>query len=70
MTKAIHQLIAESHAVDEEALACLSPYQTEHINRFGRYILKRDRVPESLEGLRELRVPPPQSEGIGSSVKV
>ena len=27
MTKAIHQLIAESHAVDEEALACLSPYQ-------------------------------------------
>jgi len=32
MTKAIHQLIAESHAIDEEALACLSPYQTEHIN--------------------------------------
>ena len=70
MTKAIHQLIAQSHAVDEEALACLSPYQTEHINRFGRYILKRDRAPESLEGLRELRVPLPQSEGIGRSVKV
>ena len=70
MTKAIHQLMAESDAVDEEALACLSPYQTEHINRFGRYILKRDRVPESLEGLRELRVPPPQREGTRSSVKV
>ncbi len=33
----------------------MSPYQTEHINRFGRYTLKRDLVPEPLE--RILRMP-------------
>jgi TnpA family transposase len=49
MTKALQALIVEGHRIDEEALACLSPYQTEHINRFGRYALKRDRVPEPLD---------------------
>lgn len=58
MTKALHALIAEGHLIDEEALACFSPYQTEHINRFGRYALKRDRVPEPLERVRILRMPP------------
>ena len=55
-------LIAEGHQIDEEALACLSPYQTEHINRFGRYALKRDRTPEPLDRVRVLRMPP-RSEG-------
>jgi Tn3 transposase DDE domain len=32
MTKALQGLIDEGHQIDEEALACLSPYQTEHIN--------------------------------------
>jgi len=40
MTRALQSLIAEGHQIDEAALACLSPYQTEHINRFGRYTLK------------------------------
>jgi hypothetical protein len=62
MTRALHSLLAEDHQVDEEALACFSPYQTEHINRFGRYALKRDRVPELLERVRVLRMPP-RSEG-------
>jgi hypothetical protein len=35
MTRALQLLIGEGHEIDEEALACLSPYQTEHINRFG-----------------------------------
>lgn len=52
MTRALHALIAEGHFIDEEALACFSPYQTEHINRFGRYALKRDRTPEPLERIR------------------
>ena len=30
--------------------ACLSPYQTEHVNRFGRYTLKRDRARNSWTG--------------------
>jgi hypothetical protein len=63
MTRALQLLIAEGHQIDEEALACSSPYQTEHINRFGRYALKRDRAPEPLERVRVLRMPP-RSEGL------
>jgi hypothetical protein len=37
MTRVLHDLTREGHAVDEEAVVALSPYQTEHINRFGRY---------------------------------
>ena len=43
MTKALQALLADGVEIDEAAMACLSPYQTEHINRFGRYTLKRDR---------------------------
>ena len=31
--------------VPEDALACISPYLTEHINRFGDYTLNMDRKP-------------------------
>ena len=65
MTKALQLLIAEGHQIDEVALACLSPYQTEHINRFGRYTLKRDRTPEPLDRVRVLRMPP-RSQGMPS----
>jgi hypothetical protein len=58
MTKALKLLVADGHEIDEGALACLSPYQTEHLNRFGRYSLKRDRVPEPLDRARILRMPP------------
>ena len=46
--------------IDEDALAGLSPYQTEHINRFGRYASKR--VPEPLARIRVLRMPPQSEE--------
>ena len=49
---------------DEELVSCISPYLTEHINRFGRYTLKGDRVPEPLDGARVLKMPP-RSEGVG-----
>jgi hypothetical protein len=62
MTKALKQLVADGHEIDEAALSCFSPYQTEHLNRFGRYTLKRDRVPEPLDRARVLRMPP-RSEG-------
>ena len=39
MTRAFHQLAREGYEIDEEAVARLSPYLTEHINRFGRYTL-------------------------------
>ncbi|ALG74229.1 hypothetical protein VY88_17950 [Azospirillum thiophilum] len=48
MTRSLDQLAAEGVAVEEEALAGLSPYQTEHINRFGNYTLDFTRVPAPL----------------------
>lgn len=63
MTKALQTLVADGVEIDNAALACLSPYQTEHINRFGRYALKRDRIPEPLDRVRVLRMPP-RSEGL------
>jgi hypothetical protein len=63
MTRALQSLIGEGHQIHEAVLACLSPYQTEHINRFRRYTLKRDRTPEPLDQVRVLRMPP-RSEGL------
>jgi hypothetical protein len=37
MKKALQSLLADGVEIDEAAMACLSPYQTEHISRFGRY---------------------------------
>jgi TnpA family transposase len=58
MSKALERLAAEGHALDAELIASTSPYQTEHLNRFGRYALNRDRVPEPLDSVREFRMPP------------
>jgi TnpA family transposase len=49
MTKALQQLLEEGHTLDVEALSTLSPYRTEHINRFGNYVINPDRLPEPLE---------------------
>src|SRR6202045_616129 len=46
MTKALQQLLEEGHTVDMEALSTLSSYRTEHINRFGNYVINPDRMPE------------------------
>jgi len=37
MTGVLHRLLGEAVAVEEVALRHLSPYLTEHINRFGVY---------------------------------
>jgi len=49
MTRVLHDLTQEGYAVDEEAVAALSPYQTEHINRFGRYHLDLGRTPAPID---------------------
>jgi hypothetical protein len=61
MTKALERLGADGYTFDEALVSCVSPYQTEHINRFGRYGLKRDRVPEPLDSVGILRMPPRQA---------
>lgn len=48
MTRGLEELAAEGGAIDGAALAGLSPYQTEHINRFGNYTLDFSRVPAPL----------------------
>ncbi len=49
----MHQLSEEGYPVTRELVSRLSPYQTEHIRRFGQYVLDMDEEPEPLL-LREL----------------
>ena len=55
MTKAIRRMEADGHTVSDAILAVLSPYQTGHINRFGKHVLNFGRAPEPLA--MELRKP-------------
>ena len=45
MTQVLQALIDEGYPVTPEIIARLSPYKTEHINRFGQYELRFDHVP-------------------------
>jgi TnpA family transposase len=49
MSESLQRMVADGHSIDQEALACLSPYQTEHINRFGNYELKTSQEITTLE---------------------
>lgn len=53
LTTVMHQLSEEGYPVTRELVSRLSPYQTEHIRRFGQYVLDMDEEPEPLL-LREL----------------
>ncbi len=58
MSKALERLQAEGYALDADLVARFSPYATGHLNRFGRYDLNKDRVPEPLDSIRAFRMPP------------
>jgi Tn3 transposase DDE domain len=45
MARVLQDLIDAGYPVTPEIIARLSPYKTEHINRFGRYELRFDHVP-------------------------
>jgi hypothetical protein len=49
MTMLLRQLAGEGYAVNPETLGTLSPYPTEHIQRFGRYVLDMDNLPAPVE---------------------
>ena len=49
MTRALQRLLQEGGTVNMDALSTLSPYRTEHINRFGNYVIDFNRLPEPLE---------------------
>jgi hypothetical protein len=42
-TRLLHQLMQEGYNFASEAIARLSPYLTEHVNRFGAYTLNLNR---------------------------
>jgi TnpA family transposase len=56
MTRVLQDLIDAGYPVTPEIIARLSPYKTEHINRFGHYELRFDRVPPPIT--EELRLSP------------
>jgi TnpA family transposase len=61
MTKALDAIVADGHnrvEVSDEAIASLSPYQTEHINRFGNYVLDLSQPPEPLPFALPVRTKP------------
>ena len=54
MTRALNQAAQEGHAIDREALASMNPYRTGHYNRFGKYALNPNRIPEPLDFVMEM----------------
>ena len=49
MTRALQRLLQEGGTWYMDALSTLSPYRTEHINRFGNYVIDFNRMLEPLE---------------------
>jgi Tn3 transposase DDE domain len=48
LSRALDRLQADGLKASDQALAALTPYQTEHINRFGSYTVNFYRIPEPL----------------------
>ena len=56
MTRVFNELVAEGHPLGAEMRNAFSSYRTEHINRFGRYVLNMDAEVPPLH--HELRLAP------------
>jgi TnpA family transposase len=63
MTRGLQELVDEGYTVTPEIVARLSPYKTEHINRFGSYELRFDHVPPVVEDLRLSPLPAMHERG-------
>jgi len=49
MSEALQAMSDDGLAIDPNVVACLSPYQTDYINRFGRYKLKKGKNSSSID---------------------
>jgi len=49
LNRILNELHAEGHKLSRDVLALLSPYETDHLNRFGVYFLDKDRSPPLLD---------------------
>ncbi len=54
-TRILRQLAEEGEQFDDATLSRLSPYLTEHVNRFGKYTLNLDRDSPTLDYTLDLR---------------
>ena len=54
-TRILRQLAEEGEEFDDATLSRLSPYLTEHVNRFGKYTLNLDRYSPALDYTLDLR---------------
>ncbi|MCK4870523.1 MAG: Tn3 family transposase [Gammaproteobacteria bacterium] len=48
-TKAVNKLRGQGMAIPDEILAGISPYWTEHLNRFGTFQLDMQKIVEEIE---------------------
>jgi hypothetical protein len=48
LSRALERLQSDGLKASAQAMAALTPYQTEHINRFGNYTVNFSRTPEPL----------------------
>ena len=53
ITNACHALIQEGHTITEDDLSHMSSYLTEHLKRFGEYVLDLDNYPEKLSMIKD-----------------
>lgn len=53
MTDVLHQLAEEGFPITQAMVSRLSPYLTEHIKRFGEYLLDMETRPEPLQPDKE-----------------
>ena len=61
ITRAMRKMEADGYPVSDELAAVLSPYSTEHINRFGNYNPNFSRTPGPV--VLEFRKPPQGETG-------
>ncbi|MBF2022050.1 MAG: Tn3 family transposase [Hydrococcus sp. C42_A2020_068] len=49
LTEVLQQLQSEGYLLEREDVACLSPYLTTHIKRFGDYVIDMEAISQSLD---------------------
>lgn len=56
LTEILQQLKREGHTIDREDVSALSPYLTEHIKRFGDYVIDMETLPGMLDEMTTLTI--------------
>ena len=49
LSQILQQLVVEGYPIEPGTIAALSPYWTQHVNRFGVYTLNMERCPPAID---------------------